>query len=106
MGKKVCQSPKYSCQYTKKVHGALLRNVEQQLANILPHSFGTGNSRSSIFLLALHMDETSQNATTTVEFIGDTLSIYGKSLECISFMVSGNTDINPCISRLLSIPFI
>lgn len=41
-----------------------------------------------------------------MEFIEDTLSIYEKSLECISFMVSDNTELNPCISRILSVPFI
>lgn len=49
-------------------------------------------------------DETSQNAT--VEFIEDTLSVYGKSLNCMSFMVSENTELNPCIARLLSVPLI
>jgi hypothetical protein len=113
----------------KKYMEGLLYTVERKLANVLPNTFGViidGWTESGTHFLAIFAtfvdilgrpnqyllacspfgDETSQKAPAVVQFIIDTVFVYEKDVACIGFLVSDNTEVNPCIARLLGVPFI
>ncbi len=47
-----------------------------------------------------------ENTAAVVEFIEQTLFLYGKSLESVSFLVADNTELNPAVARCLNVPFV
>ena len=51
-------------------------------------------------------NESSQSGDTFIEYLEDTLQIYGKNAENVAFLVSDNTELNPSIARKLEIPFV
>jgi hypothetical protein len=51
-------------------------------------------------------NESSQNGDSFIEYLEDTLQVYGKTTNNVAFLVSDNTELNPSIARKLEIPFV
>ena len=70
-------------------------------------SFPNKNGKTQMLLgFNLLQDITNQNAQNHVTTIEKVLLSYGKSTSNVSFIVADNTNLNPCIARLMKVPFI
>lgn len=115
----------------KKYLDLLVRNVEKKVADSLPDLFGIvidGWTESDTHFVAIFAsysdrfmndvthqpllacgpmgDETSQSAEAFIDHLNFILTIYGKTIDNISFLVSDNTATNPAIARKIGVPFV
>ncbi|KAI3657095.1 hypothetical protein MP638_005789 [Amoeboaphelidium occidentale] len=113
----------------KKYMTKLLVKVEEIIADELPDKFGvvldgwtesgthymavfatftkiTGEAVQYLLACSPMGDETSQSADAIIDFLEDTMEVFGKTIDCIKFLVSDNTEVNPSVCRKLKIPFI
>jgi hypothetical protein len=98
--------------------------VEQKLKRSFPSKFGLiidGWSQGSTHYFGVYgsfvdgtpllafappFNEEQFSAQTQVDFIGDCLEVYGKTLNDIIFLVADNTNVNPATARLIGCAFI
>jgi hypothetical protein len=112
----------------KKYMERLVVVVEKEIQTRLPDKFGliidgwSDGSDHFMAVFATYMfadvaqqtllavspmgDETSLGAKAVVDFIEDTLLVYGKGLCNIAFLISDNTALNPKVALDLGVPFI